>query len=196
MTQQLGLRWVKLLAIALLTIGIYCRFGHLDRKVYSADEVLTLLRVSGYGTTEFVETAFDGSIVTAGDFRAQYQQVNSSRNFDDVFRAFTGNPEHPPLYYLLARWAMQHFNQPVAARWVAALVSLLIFPVIYWLFRELFDSEMVAWMAISAVAISPFQLVYAQEARQYSLWMATILGSSLALLRALRLQTRRARNVE
>lgn len=131
MTKQLELRWIKLLAIALLIIGIYCRLGHLDRKVYSVNEAFTLLRASGYGTTEFVETAFDGSIVMAGDFYARYQQLNPNRDLGDAMRAFAGNPEHPPLYYLLARLAMQCVNQPVAVRWVAVLASLLIFPAIY-----------------------------------------------------------------
>jgi uncharacterized membrane protein len=39
------------------------------------------------------------------------------------------------------------------------------------------------------MAISPFHLLYAQEARPYSLWMATIVGSSGFLLRALRRHT-------
>jgi len=49
----------------------------------------------------------------------------------------------------------------------------------------------VAWVALMIVAISPFHVLYAQEARQYSLWTVTILLSSAALLWALRLQTNR-----
>jgi uncharacterized membrane protein len=38
----------KFLIILLLTIGVFLRFAHLDEKVYSADEVRSILRLSGY----------------------------------------------------------------------------------------------------------------------------------------------------
>jgi len=38
--------------------------------------------------------------------------------------------------------------------------------------------------------ISPFYVLYAQEAREYSLWTVTILLSSAALLQAMRLKTK------
>jgi len=39
---------------------------------------------------------------------------------------------------------------------------------------------------MALIAVSPLQVVFAQEARQYSLWMVTVLISSAALLRAIR----------
>ena len=39
----------------------------------------------------------------------------------------------------------------------------------YWLCLELFESSVTAWLAVAIIAISPFQIVYAQEARPYSL---------------------------
>src|SRR5207248_4961479 len=65
------------------------------------------------------------------------------------------------------------------------------FPGLYWLCRELFGCSRTAWMAVALLAVSPFHVLYAQEAREYSLWTVAILLSSAALLRAARLQTRR-----
>jgi uncharacterized membrane protein len=45
-----------------------------------------------------------------------------------------------------------------------------------------------AGVAIALMAISPIQLVYAQEAQEYILWLVTILLSSASLLRAMRLE--------
>jgi uncharacterized membrane protein len=67
-----------------------------------------------------------------------------------------------------------------------AVISLLVFPAIYWLAWELFESSAVAWMAIAIFAISPYHILFAQEARQYSLWTLTTILSSAALLRAMR----------
>ena len=43
------------------------------------------------------------------------------------------------------------------------------------------------WVAIALFAVSPLQLYFAQEARQYCLWMVEILLSSAALLRSIKL---------
>jgi uncharacterized membrane protein len=75
-------------------------------------------------------------------------------------------------------------------RTLPALFSLLALPCIYWLCLELFESSLTGWVAVALLAISPFQVLYAQESREYSLWTVTILASSLALLRARRRQTK------
>ena len=48
---------------------------------------------------------------------------------------------------------------------------------------------MTAWLAVAIIAVSPFQIVYAQEARPYSLFVMLILLSSAVLLRGMRLKT-------
>jgi uncharacterized membrane protein len=71
----------------------------------------------------------------------------------------------------------------------SAVLSLLAFPCIYWLCLELFNSSLIGWLALTIVAISPFHILYAQEAREYSLWTGLILLSSAVFLRAMRLNT-------
>jgi uncharacterized membrane protein len=88
--------------------------------------------------------------------------------------------------YLLTRLAMQWFgSSPTVTRGVAAAISLFVFPAIYWLCLELFRSPIVGAIAMCLVAVSPLHILYAQEARQYSLFTLTILLSSIALLKAL-----------
>ena len=48
---------------------------------------------------------------------------------------------------------------------------------------------MTAWLAVATIAISPFQIVYAQEARPYSLFVMLILLSRAVLVRGMRLKT-------
>jgi uncharacterized membrane protein len=55
-----------------------------------------------------------------------------------------------------------------------------------WLWRELFHERLGAWVILGLIALSPFQLVYAQEARQYSLWAVMTIAVCAALLRARR----------
>jgi uncharacterized membrane protein len=58
----------------------------------------------------------------------------------------------------------------------------------FWLCRELFSTR-VALAAVALTSISPLLLLYAQEARPYSMWSAAVLLSSSVLLLAMRRKT-------
>ncbi len=177
---------LKYLIVSLLVSGLVFRFANLDKKVYWIDEVNTSIRVSAYTSSEIRELVPTGEVIGVKDLQT-FQHPHPERDIRDTIQALTGNAEHSPLYYLMARFWMQWFGSSVIAmRSLPAVISLLTFPCLYWLCRELFASPWVGGIAIGLMAISPFHLLYAQEARQYSLWTVTILLSSAALLWAMR----------
>ncbi|MEG4938629.1 glycosyltransferase family 39 protein [Microcoleus sp. F4-D5] len=180
-------KWLIFLAVIVLVIGILFRFANLDRKFYWIDETYTSLRVSGYTEAEIIKQISYQKITSPSDLQ-KYQQINSEKTLSDTLNSLaTEDPQHPPLYYVLARYWAQWFGSSVAAmRSLAAVISLLVFPAIYWLAWELFESSAVAWMAMALFASSPYHILFAQEARQYSLWTVTTILSSAALLRAMR----------
>ena len=180
-------KWLRFLIVVVLIIGIFFRFANLDRKFYWIDETYTSLRVSGYTEAEMLKQISYQQITLPSDLQ-KYQQINSEKTLTDTLNSLaTEDPQHPPLYYILARYWAQWFGSSVTAmRSLAAVISLLVFPSIYWLAWELFESSNVAWMAIAIFAISPYHILFAQEARQYSLWTVTTILSSAALLRAMR----------
>ncbi|MEH2160979.1 MAG: glycosyltransferase family 39 protein [Nostoc sp.] len=181
--------WLRFLIIFLLTMGILFRFFNLDTKVFSHDETYTLLRISGYTRTEAQNKLFNGSVIGKESF-AQFQGVNQKNLNDTIMTLAREDSLHPPLYYVIARLWMGVFGNSVTAiRSLSALIGLLVFPCVYWLCRELFNVPLsVPGVAIALMAISPIQLVYAQEAQEYILWLVTILLSSASLLRAMRLE--------
>ena len=183
--------WLSFLIIILLVLGVYFRFGHLDRKVYWQDEAVTSLRISGYTWTEFNQREFNGHEIGI-DHLQQYQRINPEKGLVDTIRGLAiEEPQHPPIYYIIERFWVQWFGNSVAMmRILPALISLLVFPCLYWLCRELFQSSLTGWVAIALVAVSQFHVLYAQEAREYSLWTVTILLSSASLLQAIRLKTK------
>ncbi|MEW5858257.1 MAG: glycosyltransferase family 39 protein [Cyanobacteriota bacterium] len=182
--------WLRYLVIIVLVLGIFFRFANLDRKVYQHDEAFTSMRISGYSKPEVQQQLFDGRVISVEDLQ-KYQRPNSEKDLIDTMQVLAQYPEHPPLYYVMARFWVQCFGSSVAVtRTLGALISLLAFPCIYWLCRELFESSLTGWIAIAIIAISPLHVLYAQEARQYSLWTVTVLLSSAALLRAIRVKTK------
>jgi uncharacterized membrane protein len=180
--------WLRFLIIILLILGIFFRFAYLDRKVYSHDEAYTSLRISGYTKTEFVQQAFNGRVFAVGDIQ-KYQQPNSEKGLINTINSLAvEDAQHPPLYYVMVRLWMQFFGNSVATtRSLSAIISLLAFPSIYWLCLELFQSPITAWISVSLLTVSPFHVLYAQEAREFGLWIVTTLLASAALLRAIRL---------
>ena len=182
------LKIIKILAIILFLFSIGIKFSNLSKKAYNADEVRGLYRLSGYTRQEIIDENFNGDIIEVSELQ-YYQVPNSSKTLNDAIESLSGNPEHTPLYYLIARFWMQITQNPVSSRVASVAISLLMFPCIYWLCRELFDNPLSGWISIILIAISPYHILLAQGAREYSLWaLATILASS-ALLKARRVKT-------
>ena len=183
--------WLRFLIIVLLVLGVFFRFVNLDRKVYWHDEVITSLHLAGHIADDLKPQVFTGEVIGVKDLQKYQHPTPQTSLMDTIDALVVEDPQHPPLYYVLARFWMQWFGSSVAVvRSVSAVISLLVFPCIYWLCLEVFESSLVGWVAIALVAVSPVHVVFAQEAREYSLLMVIILLSSASLLRAIRINTK------
>lgn len=178
--------WIRWLAIGCLIWGIGLRCWQLDRSVFWYDEVATAIRASGHSLEAFMAQEFTGQLVSLAKLATYWQSHGMS--WHDTWLALTTHPEHPPLYFLLTRLWMDWFGSNAnSLRSLATVLSLGLFPGIYWLCWELSRSPLVGWLAIALVSLSPVHVLYAREARQYSLWTVLVVLSGAALLRALRL---------
>lgn len=192
-TDQSFPRWLRNGILIVLVCGVLFRFYHLDQKVYWGDEVYTSIRISGYTDEEVTDKIYTGELLTINDVTA-YQRPNRDRDLKSTVQALAKSPEHAPLYYLIAHFWVEWlgndniYNQAQAYIWLirslSVIISLLGFFCLYWLCWELFQSQQVS--AIALFAISPFQVLYAQEAREYSLWTVTILFNSAIFLQAIK----------
>lgn len=181
--------WLKILVITIVGLSIFFRFNSLGQKIYCGDESWTSVAISGHTLNELKQEISDSKGVVPITIFNKYQHINTDRNVGDTVNYLvTSDPQHPPLYYVMLRiWVQIFGDSPTGIRSLSAVISLLIFPCVYWLCLELFESHLVGWVAIALFAVSPLQLYFAQEARQYCLWMVEILLSSAALLRSIRL---------
>jgi mannosyltransferase len=99
--------------------------------------------------------------------------------------------ESPPLYYLLTHVALRLGDGEVALRMVPALASTLLVWLTY-RFARLYAGRGQALVAATLVALSPFQVMYAQEARSYALAALFMVASLYLFARAFQLGRRRA----
>jgi uncharacterized membrane protein len=179
--------WLKLALVVLLGLGIVFRLISLDGKIYWHDEAYTSLRAAGYLGSEVDAALFQNQAIAAPSLQ-RFQTIKPGSTVADTVRSLAVDvPQHPPLYFVLTRIWMQAFGgSPTATRSLAAVISLFSLPAIYFLGAELFQSRFVGAIAAVLLALSPFDILFAETSRQYSLQTLLILLSSWLLLRACR----------
>lgn len=90
---------------------------------------------------------------------------------------------HPPLYYVLLRiWREAFGEADISARMMSVFFSLAAVLLIYDVGRMLFGRSAGLWAAL-LMAIAPPQVLFAQEARNYTIQLAFALAAASALLR-------------
>jgi uncharacterized membrane protein len=181
----------KAIFITLLILSIVMRFINLDYKLYWADETFTLLRVHGHTKQELVQAVINEQVIPIKDLQ-KFQTPSPDKNIVDVIKGFAiEDPKHTPLYFIVTHlWVNIFGTSATVIRSLSAIFSTLTLLIAYWFCIELFESSFIASVATILIAVSPFHILFAQEARMYSLHILTILLSSAALLRAIRHQTK------
>ncbi|MEM1252028.1 MAG: glycosyltransferase family 39 protein [Cyanobacteria bacterium P01_H01_bin.21] len=185
---KISKRW-KIILLVVIAVGIFFRFFNIGTKVYWHDEVINSARTAGYDLAEIYNDLPKDTLFSV-ELLDKYQGLPPEKSAIDTINVLAKfEPQNPPLYYLISRiWIRFTDDSVVAKRSLSAIISLLSIPIVYLLGNELLGSSLFSLSAAAIVAISPFHVLYAQEARPFSLWTLTILLSGLYLLRALRTQ--------
>ncbi len=172
---------------ALLVLGGWFRVSHLGEKLLWHDEIATVHMAAGYSISEWKAALYTGEVLDVADV-TRFQRLDRGRSvLDAVQELARHDPQHPPTYYLLAASWVRLVGEGIGRlRMLSVLASLLGLFAMYGLCWELSMSRRVAWTGTAALAVSPFFVLYAQEAREYSLWATVILASNAALLAAIR----------
>jgi uncharacterized membrane protein len=183
--------WLLTLIAVVLVGSLYLRFNGLGAKLCWYDEYDTRMRIAGFGGKQLVEfykaSALPIPLENLCSFLHSRKQAEEQLPLGTVLQ---NDFQICPLYYWTARvWVRLFGDSSLSLRCYSALTSLLAMPLLYLFCLELFGNRRLAYISICLVASSPAFLIYSQEIRHYSLWTATILLSSLALLRAVRLRS-------
>lgn len=119
-------------------------------------------------------------------------QLNSDAGIKDVIDLLRTESTHPPLYFVLTHLWLKLFPEIDglvsiwAARSLSALWGVLAIPAIFLLSKFAFTSSTVANMAAALMAISPFGIFLALQARHYTLVILFIIASLACFVSAWR----------
>jgi len=174
------------LVFLLLVFGSYLRFYDNGQKLFWFDEIYTGFWYSGHEWRLAIPD-LEGHALKPRDVQKLVRLDENSNVPAIIETIIRDDPQHTPLYFVALRfWARLVGDSIGALRSFSAVADLLILPLLFWLCMELFRSARVGWIAVALVAVSPFHIVYSQEARPYTLWMLSIVFASAMLLWTLR----------
>jgi uncharacterized membrane protein len=183
-------RWFRIVLITAFGLGLVFRFAGLGNKIYSHDETYASLRAAGFQKFDVLKSIRDGDDHTAQEIFKFMKPGEDKTITDTLFITAQSGPHQAPLFYLLAHYWMRIVGfTPMAMRALAALIGTLSIPAMYWFSRELFHSTRISLLSTALFALSPFHILFAQDARPYSLWTLSTLVSSAALLWAIKKNT-------
>src|ERR1700680_17889 len=182
----LGLpRSLKLLLFVALAIGIWLRFSHLETKVFWQDESYPALHATGHLDLRDLRPLFNGRVHSIQDFQ-RLEEVNPRYSARAAVSAVALEDRHQGvLYNVLERLSLQLFGNSITAdRILSAIFGVLAIPLAFLAAFELFASGAVAAVFAAIIALSPFQVLYAHEARAYSMTSFVLLLTTYLFLRA------------
>ncbi|WP_414564471.1 MULTISPECIES: phospholipid carrier-dependent glycosyltransferase [unclassified Anabaena] len=181
-------RWFHpVLLLFWLIIGIGLRFHNLTAKPPWTDEFATLVFSLG---NSFLPVPLDQAI--APDILLQPLLINPAAGIGDVIHNLLIEDHHPPFYFVLVHLWMRLFpNQEglvslFAARSFPALLGALSIPCAYLLGKLAFRSPVVGQLSAAMMAVSPYGIFLAQEARHYTLAVIWVMASLTCLIIAIR----------
>ncbi len=188
MTAKLNSRWFNiLLLLTWLVIGISLRLINLTAKPPWTDEFSTFVFSLG---NSFLPVPLDR--VISADVLLKPLQPQITAGIKDVWTNLFTESNHPPLYFLLTHWWLSLF--PTAgglisvwgARSLAAIFGGISVGGIYSLSWLVFRDRVVSHMTAAFMAVSPYGIFLAQEARHYTLAILWVIATFACFVVAVR----------
>ena len=175
-------------ALVVLAVAFCCvRFVRLQQKLYWVDEVATSEHITTEIDEQIANRLASGEINNIKQVASLIKLSKPTTLSGTVGNLVATDPHHTPPYYLLLNlWSRLFGLEPENLRLLSAVFSLAAVPALYWFALALFRSHKIAVISVWLYALSPFELIYAQQAREYSMWILLTLLSSASLVCAAR----------
>jgi uncharacterized membrane protein len=181
-----------LLLLLWIVIGAGLRFCYLTGKSPWTDEFATLVFSLGNG---YQNVPLDQAISL--ETLLKPLEINPTAGAKQVIDHLITEDHHPPLYFVLAHYWMNFLTNSVkyvslySARSLPALLGVISIPAIFGLGLLAFRSRLVAQLAAAMMAVSPYGIFLAQEARHYTLSILWVIASLSCLIVAMQNLQRR-----
>ena len=174
------------LLLGWLAIGTILRFTNLANKPASSIEIATLGFSLGHS---FSAIPLD-ELVSVSTLLSPLKLDLTINSADIINRLFTEST-HPPLYFWLTHWWIKLFTSDgelvslQVGRSLSAIIGGLAIPAMFGLSWLAFRDRLMAHLTAILMALSPYGIYLAQEARHYTLSILWIIASLSCMLVAI-----------
>ena len=174
-----------LLLLIWTVVGLGLRFTNLTEKPLWTDEFSTIVFSLG---NSFLSVPLDQTLTS--EQLLSPLVPNPQAGVRAVINHLLGESNHPPLYFILCHFWLRLFPTSdrllltQAARSLPALLGTVSIPVTFVLGRMAFRSSVVGQISAAFMAVSPFGIYLAQEARHYTLAILWVIVSLYCMVRA------------
>lgn len=171
-----------------LAIGTSLRFLRLASLPPWTDECATLV----FSLGNSFRTVPLNQIISS-DVLLQPLQPNPASGISSVLQHLFDESTHPPIYFVLAHFWMKMFSPPgeLASIWVArslsAFFGVISIPAMFGFGYLAFRSKLIAQMAAGMMAVSPYTIFLAREARHYTLVMLLVIASLCCFIKTIQI---------
>ena len=173
---------------AAIALGFYFRFARLEAPFFWLDETHSAAAAAGH-TMQEIDGLFDGTTRPLVEVR-RFVRVMPAGSPLPTIDAIRSMPENTPVYFVTLRfWAGLFGDSAAALRSYSAALGIVGGLLLLLLCRELNLSRTAAACTLCWWCLSPLLVLYAQEARTYSLFAVWSLAANLMLLRAMRIES-------
>lgn len=172
-----------LLLLLWLFIGTILRFLRLESLPPWTDECATIV----FSLGNSFRTVPLNQLISA-DTLLQPLQAIPGAGISNVIEHLLTESTHPPLYFVLAHWWMKIWSPTgelasmLAARSLSAVLGVISIPLMFGLGYLTFRSPLVGHLAAAMMAVSPYTIFLAREARHYSLAILLVIASLYCLI--------------
>ncbi|MEM7726610.1 MAG: glycosyltransferase family 39 protein [Cyanobacteria bacterium P01_A01_bin.45] len=175
-----------LLLLIWLSIGIVLRFIQLEVLPPWTDECATIV----FSLGNSFRTVPLNQIISS-DTLLEPLRFHNEVGLDAVFKHLFAESTHPPVYFVLTHLWMKFFSSPGeiisiwTARSLSAFLGVVSIPAMFGFAYLVFRSLIVAHVTAAIMAVSPYAVFLAREARHYTLSILLVIASICCLVKAL-----------
>jgi uncharacterized membrane protein len=168
--------------VLMIALGVCIRFYNLTLKMIWADEIASIVHGLGHNFVDILSN----QVINLSDLLKPLE-VSNNHGLIEVVKHGIFEDFVPPLYFILLHlWIFlfktsDHLVSTFTARSLAASLSVLSIPSIYFLTKALFPNcRSMVLLATALITISPYSIALAQEVRHYSIAIVLVILSILA----------------
>ncbi|MEC4894987.1 MAG: hypothetical protein SAL07_16990 [Oscillatoria sp. PMC 1051.18] len=182
-----------LLLLLWICLGTIFRFLNLDLLPPWTDECATIAFSLGNSFQIVPVNEIISTEVLLAPLTPNYTATVS----DVVHHLFTEST-HPPVYFILAHWWMKMFSPAAGldliwiARSLSAFFGVAAIPAMFIFAKLTVNSTLIAQISAAVMALSPFAIYLAREARHYTLVILLVIASLTCFIKAIQLLDKRA----